>query len=165
MKKFFSICLLVFVTTICSAQSWYGNIGFGYDISLNLGENTNQTINANLGYFFDDNQAVELDYSHGFQKDFVHYNRIGANYLYEFGDCNWMVAPYGKLGIAYKNYGFRGYNEDFADVKLGLGVHWYINYDVSLNLGFDFTNSFNDEINFEWENVIMQINVGIAYYF
>lgn len=167
MKKFFSIVLLsVLFSSVSFAQNWYASTSFGFDFSLNSGETANQTINAQVGYFFDNNQAMEFDYSHGFQKDFIDYNRIGVNYVYEFDIPSEIAfAPYIKFGAAYKNIGFKDFHEEFADFKGGLGVHCYLSCNVSINFGVDFTNSVNDDISFEWRNTMMQMNIGLSYHF
>lgn len=171
MKKLFSaLVLCVLFSSVSFAQNWYASTSFGFDFSLNNGEAANQTINAQVGYFFDNNQGFELDYSHGFQKDFVNYNRIGVNYICEFNVPNEVAfVPYIKLGAAYKNYGIKAYgddfHEDFADFKGGLGVHCYLSSNVSINFGVDFTNSINDDVEFEWRNTMMQLNIGLSYNF
>lgn len=167
MKKLFSIFVLcALFASVSFAQNAYVSTSFGFDLNLDNGENTNQALNVQVGYFVDYSQALELDYSHGFQKDFMFYNRIGANYVYEFNTHECMTAPYIKLGAAYKAYDAKHSDAiGMCDLKFALGIHHYISSNVSINLGIDFTNSFNDDVNFAWRNTQAQFNLGLSYYF
>lgn len=170
MKKFFSIVLLsVLFSSVSFAQNAYVSASYGFETNLDSGENLNNPLSVQVGYFFDASQALEIDYSHGFKKDGLYYNRIGANYVYEFQITNCPTSPYFKLGAAYKNYGydFKNFsgNEGFCDMKFGLGVHHYIDCNVSVNLGIDFTNSFNDDVDFAWRNTNIKLLVGLSYNF
>lgn len=166
MKKFFSLLVMCMFVTICSAQNWYVGTSFGFDINLDSGRNTNNGINLNVGYFMDNNQALEVEYTHGFQKDFVYYNRIGLNYVFEF-ETHTMAAPYLKLGMAYKNYGIKDFdvNEGFCDVKAAVGFRYYFNPDIAVDLGVNFTNGYNSDVSWNWRNTNMQLSLGFAYNF
>ena len=169
MKKIFSLFVLMLLfTTSVSAQNWYGKVGLGFDVSLSDGMNTNQTINGYVGYFFDAHQAMELDLTHGFQKNDVYYNRIGVNYLFEFQTKDSM-SPYLRLGVGYKNYGYKFYDEiyheEFADFKIGFGFHYYVDPNWSVNMGIDFTSMTNDNYEMKWRNVMLQTHIGVAYNF
>lgn len=167
MKKLFSTFVLcVLFASVSFAQNAYIGTSFGFDINMNNGKNTNQALNVQIGYFFDYCQAVEFDYSHGFQKDFMYYNRVGANYVFEFDTHEDMTAPYIKLGAAYKTYNVKDLDViGVCDLKFALGIHQYINPNISINLGINFTNGFNNDIDWEWENTQLQLNIGLSYYF
>lgn len=167
MKKFFSIVLLsVLFSSVSFAQNAYVSASYGFETNLNSGNHLNSPLSVQVGYFFDASQALEIDYSHGFQKDGMFYNRIGANYMYEFQILHCETSPYFKLGAAYKNYDFRGgYNVGVCDLKFGLGFHHYINSNISINLGIDFTNGFGEDVDFLWRNTNMIMNIGLSYNF
>lgn len=170
MKKFFSIVLLsVLFSSVSFAQNAYVGASYGFDMNVDKGKNTNLALNLQVGYFMDNCQALEIEYTHGFQKDFIYYNRIGANYVYEFEIADVMAAPYFKLGAAYKNYGYDfkniSFNEGFCDVKAAIGFKYYAAYNVAIDLGLNFTNSFNDDVDWCWRNTIAQLSIGLSYYF
>lgn len=170
MKKIFWLLSLVLCLSVSNtfAQNWYGNVGFGFDIALQNGKNTNQTINGYVGYFFDAHQALELDLTHGFEKDNMFYNRIGVNYLFEFQTCDSM-SPYVKFGSGYKNIGFNEKYEiqhnEFVDIKVGFGFHYYMGINWSINMGIDFTNMTNDNYNFSLKNTMLQTYISLSYHF
>lgn len=168
MKKLFSIVLLsVLFSSFSFAQNAYVSTSYGFETSLNNGKHLHTPLSVQIGYFFDASQALEIDYSHGFQKDGMFYNRIGANYMYEFQIVNRQTSPYIKLGTAYKAYEYNNSRNimKFCDLKFGLGFHHYINCDFSINLGIDFTNSFNKKIDFSWKKTNMIFNIGLSYNF
>ena len=170
MKRIFWLLSFVLCLSVSNtfAQNWYGKVGVGFDVALRNGMNTNQTINGYVGYFFDAHQALELDLTHGFEKDNMFYNRIGANYLFEFQTCDSM-SPYIKFGGGYKNVGFDVMNEtiheEFVDFKLGFGFHYYIDTNWSINMGIDFTNMANDNYDFSWRNTMLQTHISLSYNF
>lgn len=176
MKKIFSLfaLMLVFATSI-SAQNWYVKSGFGWDFALDAQDewyHGNKTFNFQVGYFYNSQSAVELDYSHGFQKNFVSYNRVGLNYLYETTIVNTSFIPYVRGGFGYRLYHFDddlsdyfGNNMFFGDVKLGFGFHYYLDEDVSLNFGLDASYMFNDDVYEFKETFNFQPHIGIAFNF
>lgn len=169
MKRFFWLLSLVLCLSVSTfAQNWYSKVGFGFDASLRNGMNTNQTINGYVGYFFDAHQALELDLTHGFEKENMFYNRIGANYLFEFQTCDNMF-PYVRFGGGYKNIGFNKKYEiqhnEFVDIKVGFGFHYYMDLNWSINMGIDFTNMTNDNYNFSLKNTMLQTYISLSYHF
>lgn len=167
MKKLFSAFVLcVLFASVSFAQNAYVGTSFGFDVNWDSGKNTNQALNVQVGYFVDNCQAFELDYSHGFQKDFMFYNRIGVNYVFEYDTHECMTAPFLKIGAAYKAYDAKGSDAvGMCDIKVALGIHHYISPDVSINLGIDFTDSFNDDVDLAWKNIQAQFNIGLSYHF
>lgn len=172
MRKFWKafIIMLCLFATNTSAQNFYVGANFGFvDINLNSGKNANQSVNGQLGCFITTNQAIEIDYTYGIKKDYVYYNRIGANYKLEFPlHSDRQAAPYVKLGAAYKAFGFEGVEDkaELCDLKLGVGFSYYLpSNKISVNVGLDFTNGFSDDVDFKWKNTQLQVNMGLAYHF
>ena len=89
---------------------------------------------------------------------------IGLNYLYEH-PTPYAVAPFIKCGFGYRLYDTNSHNIFFGDVKLGIGAHYYLSEDVTLNFGIDAYYMFNDYI-YKFKNTFtFQPYVGVGFNF
>lgn len=168
MKRIFTLFSLIICLSVSAfAQNWYVNTQFGLDYVKNEHNNftsNHSVFNGQVGYYFTPQSAVELDYSHGFEKEKVSYNRIGLNYLYEH-PTPYAVAPFIKCGFGYRLYDTNSHNIFFGDVKLGIGAHCYLSEDVTLNFGIDAYYMFNDYI-YKFKNTFtFQPYVGVGFNF
>jgi hypothetical protein len=182
MKKLFSFFVVSLFVVLCSAHNYYGGgynhyngqnlymkVGCGVDISFNDWNHPHNAFNAQVGYYVDYYNAVELDYSHGSKNCGSYYNRIGFNYVHECGSRS-RTTPYFKLGAAYKNNTYIidehiKFDEVLCDFKVGFGFHHYITPHLSLNLGLDATNGFNNDVSFAFKNITLQTHFSLAYNF
>lgn len=176
MKNFFYTIfvsiLLCFVSLNTYSQSNYVSLSYGGELLVAKDWHcNNQTLNLQFGYFYNAQNAVEIDYSHGFKKDFVTMNRLGLNWLHEF-NSSYYIVPYFKCGAAFKMYDIEIDNvEDIKgmDFKLGVGLHCYLLEDrASINLGVDLSNMayhYDDELRWYWDETRLIPHIGISVYF
>lgn len=174
MKRIYIYCLLTMLLTLttATAQNHYVHGSFGSELNINDDlNNQNCTANVAFGYFLNINTAVEGEYTHGFQKNFMKFNRIGLNLLHEYGNGIENAAPFIRYGIGYKDYDIKGY-DDFnlngIDFKFGVGVNCYLSDLVCIRLGLDLTNMIpfdSDYGSFEWKNTLLCPNIGLSFNF
>ena len=165
MKKFFGF-LVMLMLCVCNVngQNIYTNFNVGLDFNTNTNL-VNTSLNLQIGYICDEYQSIELDYTHGLKKDLLYYNRIGANYMFNFTNKENKLVPYLKLGCAYKSIGVdkTKFNIELCDIKIGIGFNYWVNNNTSIKIGIDLTNGFNDNINFDWDNKLFAPNIGFTF--